>query len=50
MSDQVTVTFKYTPDDPDPDDRTGLTSEEHDTLTESLMELGATDIRIEKDA
>lgn len=46
MSDQVTVTFKYTPEQPDPDDFTGVSAEEYDDLTMRLMELGAEDIEV----
>lgn len=49
MNDPVRVSFDYTPDDPDPDDPTGLSADEHDRVTETLMEeLGAMDIRVEK--
>jgi hypothetical protein len=44
----VTVTFTYEPDDPDDGDRTGMSMEEHDSLTEALMALGADNIEIER--
>lgn len=48
MADEVTVTFKYTPNDPDPEDRTGLSEDEHQQLMDQLMQLGAEDIEISK--
>jgi hypothetical protein len=42
----VTVTFEFEPEQPDPDDRTGMSDEEYEDLTGRLMELGATDIKI----
>jgi hypothetical protein len=45
----VMVSFRYDPDDPDPDDRTGVSSEEYDQLTDQLMMLGAYDIAIQKE-
>ena len=42
-SDQtkVRVSFDYYPEDPDPDDETGMSTEEFDRLMEQLGELGA---------
>jgi hypothetical protein len=45
---QVTVKFSYEPEDPDDDDRTGMSEEEYSDFTEKLMALGAEDIEIEK--
>lgn len=45
---KVRVSFDYYPDDPDPDDSTGLSSEEHEDLMGKLMQLGADDVQIEK--
>ena len=44
----VKVTFTYEPDDPDDDDSTGMSAEEHDQLHDQLMSLGADNIIIEK--
>lgn len=44
----VKVSFTYTPDDPDDDDPTGLSEEEHQKVFDTLMHLGAEDISIEK--
>lgn len=46
--DTVSVTFTYEPEDPDPEDPTGLSSEEHDNLVDALTALGADDIQIAK--
>ena len=40
--------FTYEPDEPDSDDSTGMSEAEYDQLVESLMELGATDIEINR--
>lgn len=45
----VKVTFKYEPDEPDDDDATGVSEDEHNRLMDQLMQLGAEDITIEKD-
>lgn len=51
MADQVKVTFVYTPDDPDPDDKTGVTSAEFEQVTDQLMQqFGAENIVFEKAA
>lgn len=44
---QVNVSFKYEPDEPDPEDGTGMSADEFERLTEQLMALGADDIEIE---
>lgn len=50
MTDEpkVYVTFVYEPDDPDPDDSTGVSEAEFEWLMEQLMTLGAYDIQIER--
>lgn len=44
----VTVKFKMEPEEPDPDDRTGVSEAEYERVTQVLMQqLGAEDIEIE---
>lgn len=45
---QVKVEFTYTPEDPDENDSTGMSNEEYDELMDSLMPLGAEDIKVVK--
>jgi hypothetical protein len=47
--DTVTVSFTYHPDEPDPDNSTGLSLDEHERLVDGLMQLGAEDVSITKD-
>lgn len=47
-TDAVTVTFRYTPEEPDPDDSTGMSNDEFDRLMDALMPLGAEDVKVEK--
>lgn len=44
------MTFFMTPEEPDADDRTGMSEAEHQQLMDALMELGGEDIRVEKEA
>lgn len=50
MTDQtkVRISFDYYPDEPDPDDSTGMSEDEHIDLMEKLSALGADGIEIEK--
>jgi hypothetical protein len=45
---KVRVSFDYYPDDPDPDDPTGMTEEAHQELMDELAALGADNPTIEK--
>lgn len=45
---EVRVSFTIVPDEPDPDDSTGMSIEEYDRLCQALMEQGATDIHVEQ--
>lgn len=45
---RVKVSFDFEPENPDDDDSTGMEVAEYETLTEGLMELGATNIQISK--
>jgi hypothetical protein len=45
----VKVSFNYEPDEPDDNDPTGVSEEEHSSLTDKLaMEFGADNIEITK--
>lgn len=44
----VKVTFMYEPGEPDADDRTGMSENEYNELTDALMQIGADNIEIEK--
>jgi hypothetical protein len=44
----VKVTFDYEPDDPDPKDSTGMSSDEYEELHEHLMSIGADNIEIRR--
>lgn len=43
----VEVSFDYEPEEPDETDPTGLSVDEHDRLMEQLIEIGATNIKVE---
>lgn len=45
---KVKVSFDYYPDEPDPEDPTGMSEDEHNDLMQKVMELGADNIEIEK--
>jgi hypothetical protein len=46
---EVRVSFTYTPDDPDDDDPTGVSSAEYETVTDQLMQqFGAENIEFAK--
>lgn len=46
---QVQVSFVYTPDDPDPGDDTGVSAKEYEEVTDLLMErLGAENIQFNR--
>jgi hypothetical protein len=44
---KVIVSFDFYPDDPDPDDPTGMGEEEFEQLTRNLSDLGADNIEFE---
>lgn len=50
MSDplKVKVSFDYYPDEPDPDDETGMSEDEYDDLMRKVIELGGGDIQFKK--
>jgi hypothetical protein len=48
MSDHVSVSFKFLPEEPDPDDPTGVSEDEYNNLTDQLTQLGAEDIQVVK--
>lgn len=50
MTDQtkVRVCFDYYPEQPDPDDPTGMSEEEHVDLMDKLMALGADEIEAKR--
>jgi hypothetical protein len=45
---KVRVSFDYYPDDPDPDDSTGMSEAEHEALMNKVMSLGGDDMQVEK--
>jgi hypothetical protein len=45
---KVQIKFDFYPDEPDPNDDTGMSADEHDRVIEQLMALGADSIEIEK--
>lgn len=45
---KVRVSFDYYPEQPDPDDETGMSEEEHVDLMDKLAALGADDVQMEK--
>lgn len=50
MSDplKVKVSFDYYPDEPDPDDETGMSEDEFNDMMEKVLALGGDDIQIQK--
>lgn len=46
---EVTVTFKYEPEEPDEGDSTGMSNDEYERLTDQIMVLGGHDVEIEKE-
>lgn len=44
----VKVSFDYEPDEPDDDDRSGMSEEEFQRVMDACMALGGHDIQIEK--
>lgn len=45
---KVRVSFDFYPDEPDPDDETGMSDEEHLALMDHLAQLGADNVEIER--
>ena len=45
---KVRVSFDYCPDEPDPDDSSGLSEDEYMRLMDQLQELGAENVSFER--